>query len=149
MIILIIKALLIGACAVLYRMGGSDEYPKIFRRIGVPALIFINAVFISKVNVFLSLSSLFLLYGTLSMGYGINSKLTKWLKNGYLVRGTVGGLCALANLPILWGNWWLFGFYTIMLVSWMLLNGNGKFKFKAEIEEFAMGLMIASIPILI
>jgi hypothetical protein len=149
MITLIIKGLLIGTSGTLYRMGGSDGYSKLYRRLGVPLAVFINSLFIAKIDINLCIVAFVMLFGSLSLGYGVNSHLTKWLKNPYAVRGTVGLLCSLSALPLMWGNWMLFGFYTIMLVSWWTLNGNQRFKFNDEIEEFGMGLMIASLPILL
>lgn len=147
---MIIKAILIALSAILYRLGGADGYSKLFRRIGVPICIGVNTVINQD---WWALLALPLLYGALSMGYGINSRLTKLLKNPYYVRGAAGLLYALANLPILWGNWALTAFYIIMLVTWVTLNGNQKFRkgmsFNDVTEEFSMGIMIATIPILV
>jgi hypothetical protein len=146
---LIIKAVLIGSSGVLYRLGGADGYSKLYRRIGVPLVVLINSLFVAKISVGLSVLAFVLLFGSLSAGYGVNSRLTKFLKDPYLVRGVVGFLCALSALPLMWGNWNLFGYYTVMLVSWWTFNGNQKFKFEAEIEEFGMGIMISSLPMLL
>jgi len=64
--------------AVLWRAGGSDDYPKIVRRLGVPALIGISLYLITGQS--LILWSILPAFGIASIGYGIPT----WHTNGAL-----------------------------------------------------------------
>jgi hypothetical protein len=135
---IIIRGLGIFLCGLLWRIGGSDDFPKAVRRFGVPIVIVgINLVY----GNYLSLISLPLLMGAYSLGYGINSTLTKLLKNPYLVRGVCGLLYSLAGIPILWGNWWAMGYHILLVTSFVCLSGNQKFQYNDKREELSIGMV--------
>jgi len=125
-------------------MGGSDDFPKSIRRYGCAGLIILNSLLAKN---WLGLVSLPLLIGTFSLGYGESSWLMRKLKNPYLVRFVCGFLYALASLPILWQNWWLFGFHLCVTSLGVCLAGNQKFKFNDKREEFFIGLLVGLCPI--
>ena len=88
MILLIscIKLGIVVACAVLYSMGGRDEFPKYFRRFIAPCII--GIVLLTQCIIFKH-SFMACLYSTgavgllmlgFSMGYGASSTLAKILK---------------------------------------------------------------------
>ena len=140
------KAVLIGLSGYLWRMGGSDEFPKLVRRLGCAILIGI-AVAVSK-NWF-GILSIPLFYGAFTLGYGVNSPLIKLFQNKYIVRYICGFLYCMPALLVMWGNWWLFGYYMIVVPCGIMLAGNQKFGFEDMREEYVIGLMVCSLPILV
>jgi len=81
------------------------------------------------------------------LGYGINSKLIKLLKNKYLVRLVCGILYSTAALAVLWGNWWAYGFHILIVSTGVMLAGNQRFKYEAEREEVFIGILFGFMPI--
>lgn len=134
---MILKPILIALSMILYRLGGADGYSKLYRRLGVPACVAVVCVIGQN---WIGLLTPALMYGVLSMGYGINSHLTKWLKNPFIVRGAVGLLLAVSSLPLLWGQWNAIAFYSALSISFWVLNGNQKFLKNDVQEEMGMGL---------
>ena len=143
MILLAIRCLLTGASGYLWRMGGSDEFPKGVRRYGCPGLILINTVLNQN---WFGLISIPLLIGAASLGYGVNSKLMRLFKNKYIVRLVCGLAYSLAALFILWGNWWLYGFHVVACSVGVMLAGNQKFQFEDLREEAFIGILFGFMP---
>lgn len=144
MIILIIKLILIALCGLFWRLGGADGFSKGFRRYGCAGLIAVSSVLTKN---WMGLASFPLLFGVFCIGYGEGSWLRKLLKSNYLTRFVCGLLYGLASLPILWGNWWLFGFHLCVVSSSVCLAGNQKFHLN-EIEEGFIGLITGLCPII-
>ena len=143
---IIIRGLSIFACGIMWRMGGSDELPKLVRRLGCALIVPLpSCLFGFKWYFLLSIP---LLFGAFSMGYGINSSLTKLLKNKYLVRFTCGLLYSVAAIPLLWGNWIALGFHIILTSTFVMLAGNQKFQYSDKREEFAIGSITDLMPTL-
>jgi len=143
---IIIRGLSIVTCGWLWRAGGAEGIKKIWRRLGCSIVIVLPALIFQQ-N-WWSLLSGVLLFGAFSLGYGVNSSLTKLLKNKYLVRFTCGLLYSIASLPILWGNWILLGFHIILTSMFVMLAGNQAFQFNDKREEFAIGTIVGLCPIL-
>jgi len=142
---LIIKTILIGLCGIFWRLGGKEGFSKAWRRVGCAVVILMSQIILQN---WIALISTPLLIGAFSLGYGENSKLMKALRNKYLVRLICGISYALASLPILWGNWWLFGFHLAIVSIGVMLAGNQKFKFEDEREEGFIGLIVGLCPIM-
>ena len=145
MIILLIKLVLIVLCAILWRLGGAKGFSKGFRRFGCAGLITI-AVIISQRYV--GLCSIPFFIGSFSLGYGENSKLTKLLTNGYIVRAVVGLAYALSSAFILYSTPFLLGWHLFACTSWVCLAGNQRFKMNDWLEEGSIGLIVGLCPIL-
>jgi hypothetical protein len=126
-------------------MGGKEGYTKLFRRAGCVATMAIRIIWIQN---WLGLLSLPLLFLAFTKGYGESSWLMMKLKNKWLVRLACGLMYSAASVFILWGNWWLFGFHVAVVSLGVMLAGNQKFKFDDQAEEFYIGLLVGSSPIL-
>ena len=152
MIELVIKSLAVILRGVLYRLGGAAGYDKIFRRGGVPAVIVGSALFLSGNT--LAMMALPLIYGALTLGYGIGDEgdkgcwLWKVLRNRYLVRGVWGFLVALAMYPIMYANLPLFIFNLVFTTAFVVCAGTGLFLFIDVKEEYLIGIIVALLPII-
>lgn len=109
-----------------YMLGGQIN--KLFRPIGVP-LTFVGLYWLFYRETWM-ISLPCLLYGViLTQGYGVNSKLMKWLKSEQAVRIVLGIMVA-TPIPIvvaLTHNWMaLFGFPVIVACSCIRLGSWGK-----------------------
>jgi len=146
MINLVFKSISVFCCSILWRAGGSDEFPLSFRRMGVPGVIAINTALSGN---WWGLLSFPLMAGAISIGYGVNSVLIRIFNgNKHLARGTCGIAYALAALPILWGNWWAFGFHLWILPLGVALAGTQKFKGQKDItEEGFIGAIFSIMPL--
>lgn len=144
---LITKSGSVFVCSILWRAGGSKDFPLSFRRMGVPMIIAFNTAI--SLN-WWGLLSIPLMAGAISIGYGVNSALIKfWKGNKVMARATCGLAYALSALPILWGNWWAFGFHALILVVGVPLAGTQRFKSQKDItEEGFIGLIFSLMPIL-
>jgi hypothetical protein len=143
---IIVRGLGIFACGILWRLGGDERYPKAIRRYGCPAVIVgINMVFNFS---WIGLIAYPTLAAAFSLGYGINSTLTKLLKNGYLVRGVCGLLYSLAALPILYTNTYAMIFHILLTTSFVCLSGNQKFQYNDKREEAGIGIITGLMPLL-
>ena len=145
MLLLVVKAALIAACGIMWRLGGAQGVSKGVRRFGCPGLILIATILSQN---WLGIASIPFLIAAASLGYGENSKLMKWLKNKYLVRGVCGLAYGLAATAILWNNWWLLGFHVVLTTAGSTLAGNQKFHYNDLREEFFMGTVFGFLPIL-
>ena len=142
----LVRGLYVGLCGMLWRMGGTKDYHKLFRRLGIPAL---TAVFIWGFKAhWLGYLSLPLMFWVYSMGYGVNSRLTRLLKNKYLVRLIYGLLAAAAGTFMLWNNWWLLGYHALIVSTGIMLAGNQKFQLEDKREEFFIGCLIVICPMI-
>lgn len=56
-------------CAVLWAMGGAEKSSKLYRRLGVPAVLSISVALVN--HSWLALTSIPLAFAVLSLGYGI------------------------------------------------------------------------------
>lgn len=104
-------------CILFFMLGGQIN--KLFRPIGVTLSIVGLYLVVHHHSVWLILPSLY--YGfTLTLGYGENSKLMKWLKSEQVVRIVLGissGVPVLITI-LFSHNWWaLFGFPVIVGVE--------------------------------
>lgn len=103
-------------CVLFFILGGQIN--KLFRPIGVTLSIIGMYAAFHNYSVWLFLPCLW--YGfTLSLGYGENSKLMKWLKSEQWVRIWLGLSSSLPVMIIagLTMNWWCFGTAPIVLVA--------------------------------
>ena len=144
MIILGIKLLLVAICGFLYRAGGSDEFPKAVRRIGCPLTILASLILSQN---WIGLISVPFIALAVTLGYGVNSKLTGLLKNKYLVRLVCGLAYSVTTLAIFWGSWWAYGFHIVFCTSGVVLAGNQKFQWEDKREEGFIGCLIGLMPI--
>lgn len=90
---------------IFYMLGGQIN--KLFRPIGVPLSIFGIYLLAHNHPVWMGLPAL--LYGViLTLGYGVNSKLMKWLKSEQKVRIVLGLLVSIpvALCVLLTHNWY-------------------------------------------
>lgn len=135
----VFRILLIALSGILWRLGGQGGFPfaKSLRRWGVPIIICLSY----GITYRLCLIPLFA--GVFSVGYGINSRLSRIIPNQYLRRGFCGLLYCLPAIALLWGNWWLMGFDFLITIIGVCLAGNQKFKYNDEREESFIGLIIA------
>jgi hypothetical protein len=140
----VIRVVLVGLSGICWRAGGSDAFPKAVRRYGCPLMIAISLLLTKNWWGFISIP---FLIGAASLGYGINSKLIKFLKNKYLVRLVCGILYSTAALAVLWGNWWAYGFHILIVSTGVMLAGNQRFKYEAEREEVFIGILFGFMPI--
>lgn len=133
-----IKPILIALCGILWRIGGKGGFPyaKSLRRWGV------GIVICASYGVTYRLLLIPLFAGVFSVGYGINSRLSRIIPNQYLRRGFCGLLYCLPSIGLLWGNWWLLGFDFLITILGVCLAGNQKFKYNDEREECFIGMLI-------
>lgn len=80
---------------IFYMLGGQIN--KLFRPIGVPLSLFGLYLLSHNHSIFVGLPTL-LYGGILTLGYGENSKLMKWLKNEQFVRIVLG---ILVSIPVI------------------------------------------------
>lgn len=111
MIILIILFSILGG--LLGSFAGEDNTSKLWRRVGIPVIIYLNSLFL---GVFWLQLSLFSLIGSLSLGYGRKGNMglfwTKFVgsnefKVDFCCRLTVAlaVCCSILSIPIIKGNW--------------------------------------------
>lgn len=117
-------------CAILWRLGGTEGGNKWFRRMGVGFTMCLS-VLLSTYNL-LAMVPLAMLWGPLSLGYGVPDATDKGSALGaffykickhnqkladLFTRMTIGILCAIALLPFLWistiGYWFMAVFIVI------------------------------------
>ena len=145
LVVWIIKFLLIGLCAVLYRLGG--QYNKAIRRYAMPfvyiAGISALAAWKNTFNWWLLLSYP-LLMGSLCIGYGGSNIWQKVRK-----RGIYGLALALSFLPFafIYNNWILYAWHCILciggVITFGVFNPFGDF---AVGEEATIGVIILLMP---
>ena len=146
MLEILVRGLGIFLCGILWRVGGDERWAKAWRRYGCSLIIvLVNALFGFR---WVLLPSYLLLCASFSLGYGENSTLTKWLKNGYLVRAVCGLLYSASATLILWGNWWALGFHIILTTAFVCIAGNQKFQYSDKREEFGIGIVTSLMPLL-
>lgn len=146
MFLLAIRLLMIVLGGYLWRMGGSNEFPKGVRRYGCPGLIMIMCLLTQN---WWGLISIPFLIGVACLGYGESSTLMRILNNNkYLTRFVCGFAYSLAAIAVLWGNWWLLGFHVLLVSLGVMLAGNQKFKWEDLREEAFIGVLFVWIPIL-
>ena len=135
----IIKILLIALCGILWRIGGKGgfKFAKSVRRWGVAIIICLSY----GITYRLFLIPLFC--AVFSTGYGIDSKMSRYIANEYIRRAVCGMLYCLPAIALLCGNWWLMGFDFLITIIGVCLAGNQKFEYNDEREESFIGLIIA------
>jgi len=126
-------------------MGGSDEFPKAVRRIGCPLTILVSLILSQN---WIGLISMPFIAIAVTLGYGVNSKLSVLLKNKYLVRLVCGLAYSVTTLAIFWGNWWLYAYHVVFCSVGVMLAGNQKFKWEDLREEAFIGMIVGFLPIL-
>lgn len=134
LLVWVCKFIIVGVCAVLYRLGGWIN--KALRRFLMPVVYLGGCSLIAlwKGNysnwIWITLP---ILIGSLCMGYSNNQG------QGYKKRFIVGILIALSflNFPFLFGKWVLYGYHCCITVSSMVLFGLFN-PFNNAVEEEAM-----------
>jgi len=140
----ITKILAIGVFAGLYAFGGVSGKWK--RRIIAPATFIAGIIGISLwTQSFQSslLYSVWLLFVTLTIGYGASDTKTKIIK-----RSRAGLANALASLSIFWvtGAWTLLGLHIVVCVCTSIVAGVWNQTSSARAEETLVGASIVTIP---
>lgn len=154
----IIFTLLIG---LLWRMGGSDSFGKVFRGIGVPIAMG-GLAFISMTSFFPLLYATHIIfivgvtigigYVVLTISYGMNSplgKLFEFIKNPTLRDVVIRGICGLCwsavYLPLIAykGNYWLLLAGIIPTVLIPVVRVSKLDSIGPWVEEFMMGIVYA------
>lgn len=135
---MIIKGTLTALCGICWRIGGKGGFPfaKSIRRWGVPIIICLSYGITYRLFLIPLYSAVF------SIGYGVDSKLSRVFPNQYARRGFCGLLYCLPSIGLLWGNWWLLGFDFMITIVGVMLAGNQKFKYNDIKEESFIGLLI-------
>lgn len=113
----------IPLCMVLFILGGQVN--KLFRPIGVP-LVFVGLAFLTKETPWWGILPS-LLYGfTLTIGYGENSKLMKWLKDEELVRSAEGLLQAIPILLtcLILQHWFMIFYSLLPMIAYQIREGS-------------------------
>lgn len=135
--------LIVPLCVLFYMLGGQIN--KLFRPIGVPLSIIGIYFYFGQHSIWFAIPSLWYAF-TLSLGYGENSKLMKWLKSEQAVRIVLGISSALPVIATacLTKNWLaLIGFPVIVGVECIRLGKWGSIgKFDILPVDILRGLAI-------
>ena len=146
LVVWICKYLLVGICAVLYRLGGWIN--KAFRRFLMPSVYAGGCSLIAlwKGNysnwIWLSLP---LLIGTLHIGYSNNQG------QGWKKRLLIGVLLSLTflNYALIFNKWILFGYHSVLCISASFIFGVfNPFGREAVSEEAMIATMSLIIPVM-
>jgi len=150
--------------------GGADQTSKAWRRICIPSLITLYALYMLHNWWLITIMSM---CGVLSIGYGIpdstdeGSSLGKFWYNLFngnhlltdiFARGTLGLLVSLSliSIPILKGNWLMYGLCSLGIItvystiSWRGLGGftfKGKYLLWSEFLTYSFVVLFAQIII--
>ena len=97
----------------------------------------------------LYISYALLLWGALSIGYGVNSDLQKLLQNKYLVRAVVGFALAFSSIPIAIAchQWTLFFLHTALCISTSTILGVINPTKSARAEETVIATVTGFLPL--
>ena len=136
------KLIIIAAHAALYGFGGTVD--KRLRRFAAPVVL--TAGILAASSWAGTFSWWYALYAPLlmicySMGYGVDSWLTKQLKKKEYVRGAIGLLIGGSALPlaVVSGSWLLFAGHMLLVPAlWILLGAWNPTK-SARAEETTLG----------
>ena len=140
----ILKILAIGVFAGLYGFGGVSGKWK--RRIIAPITFIIGIAGFSLWTGSFKLSllySLWLLFITLTIGYGASGTKEKIIK-----RSRAGLANAVASLSIFWatGSWTLFTLHILVVIATSVVSGVWNQTSSARAEETLVGASIVTIP---
>ena len=140
----IVKILAIGVFAGLYGFGGVSGKWK--RRIIAPITFIIGIAGFSLWTGSFKLSllySLWLLFVTLTIGYGASGTKEKIIK-----RSRAGLANAVASLSIFWatGSWTLFTLHILVVIATSVVSGVWNQTSSARAEETLVGASIVTIP---
>ena len=145
----IVKMFVVCICVALYALGGSDMMGKWARRFAMPIVYCVTAFYYTRDwKTFIQLP---LMCGTLCMGYGVNSSLSKIAKiftsNDVGVKIIIRGLYGLFTgfsfniYPMIRKNYITLGIGLFMAVSAYILLGVYN-PYEARIEESFLSLAL-------
>jgi len=146
---------------ILWRMGGSSNYPKAFRGIGIP-ILFTALTFFKVASYFPMISWLFgslvvvgtliITWGVLTVSYGVTSPLGQLFAvisnskiRDIIIRGICGVCWSLSYAPVILykGNYWMFLTCLIPAILVPYIRVSSINKWNGWIEEFLMGCALA------